>query len=185
MPRNRADIPRDEKIGAIVEAARTRLVQGGDAELSVAGVARDLDLTQAAIYWYFPTSDHLFVAAMERVLHDILARKPPGGTCTDHVLWFADQLHEVHELRMALRDRARVADVARAFESDVFELFRVMLVNALRPSVQSSELGPTAAAVMALCEGALQGNLPRKERRDLIRFGLERIAPGAASAAPC
>ena len=175
MPRNRADVARDVKVEEIVEAARTRLVDGGYGALSMAGIARDLGLAQAAIYWYFPTKDDLFVAAVERILHDILERKPRRGATVDRVLWLAEQLHEFQDLRMTMRDRARVTESVARFEADVNALFRVLLVNALHDDGAAGRSDDVADAVMALVEGVLLRDVGRARRRQLIRFGFERL----------
>jgi len=162
-------------VAEIVDGARLRLADGGYEALSVAALARDLGVAQNAIYWYFPTKDHLFVAAVEGILHDILARKPRKGTCLDEVLWFAERLNEFQDLRITMRERARTSEVVAAFEADVVALFRVMLVGALRDHVDGDRLEDTADAVMALCEGVLIRTLSRAQRRHLIRFGFERL----------
>jgi len=46
----------------ILALAQARLREGGYEALSVAALARELGLAQNAIYWYFPSKDHLFVA---------------------------------------------------------------------------------------------------------------------------
>jgi AcrR family transcriptional regulator len=175
VPRTRSHIARDLKVDEIVEAARTRLVDGGYAALSVAALARDLGLAQAAVYWYFPTKDDLFVAAVERVLHDVLDRKPQRGSTVDGVLWLAERLHEFQELRMTMRDRARVSETVARFEADVSALFRVMLVNSLHDDVGDETADDVADAVMALCDGVLLSDVGRTRRRQLIRFGFERL----------
>ena len=175
MPRTRADVERDAKVGEIVEAARDRLVEGGYAGLSVAELARSLGLAQNAIYWYFPTKDHLFVAAVERILHDVLDCKPHQGKTVDRVLWFADRLAAFQELRITMRDRARTSEVVAAFERDVVALFRVLLVGALRDDVPAKRLDDTADAVMALCEGVLLRELGKARRARVLRYGFERL----------
>lgn len=175
MPRNRADVARDVKVDEIVEAARARLIDGGYGALSVAALARELGLAQAAVYWYFPTKDDLFVAAVERILHDILERKPRRGATIDRVLWLADRLDEFRDLRMTMRDRARTADVVARFEADVDALFRALLVNALEGEVTAGQIEDVADAVMALCDGVLLRDVGRARRRALIRFGYERL----------
>src|SRR5204863_259943 len=119
VPRNRAEIARADKLDEIVDAARERLVLGGYGALSVADIARQLGLAQNAIYWYFPTKDHLLVAAVERILHDVLERKPKRGTAVARVVWFAEQLHEFQALRLTIRERAQQSEAVAAFERDV------------------------------------------------------------------
>lgn len=175
MPRNRSEVTRDAKIEEIVEAARLRLVEGGYGALSVAALARDLGLAQGAIYWYFPTKDHLFVAAVERILHDILSRKPRRGSALDEVVWFAERLHEVQDLRMAMRDRARFSEVVAKFEQDISDLLAFMLTNALAGSIGEDDIGDVVDCVMALCEGVLLRDVGQRRRRHLIAFGYTRI----------
>jgi AcrR family transcriptional regulator len=166
---------RDDKVDQIVDAARRRLLDGGFSALSVADVARELGLAQNAIYWYFPTKDHLLVAAVERILHDVLARKPRAGTTVEHVLWFTDRLQELQDLRLTMRERARGSEVVATFERDVVALLRVLLANALTGTVADEELDDTADAVMALCEGVLLRDLPKVDRTRILRFGLARL----------
>lgn len=175
MPRNRAEVTRDEKLDEIVSAARRRLEAEGFAGMSVAGIARDLGLSQNAIYWYFPTKDHLLIATIERILHDVLERKPRGGLPVERILWFANRLHEFQELRLTVRDRARVSTVVASFERDVLELLHVLLRGSLSGAVPEAELDVTVDAVMALCEGVLLRDLPTRERNRVLRFGLDRL----------
>ena len=175
MPRTRPDIGRDEKMAEIVEAARRRLVESGYSGLSVIDISRELGVAQNAIYWYFPTKDHLFVAAIERILHDTLSRKPRSGSVLDEVLWFAERLHEFQHLRITMRDRAMSSEVVAAFDRDVTALFRAMLAGALGGTGAGDDLDDTVDALMALCDGVLMRDVGKARRRQLIRFGFERI----------
>jgi len=76
MPKTRTQVPKQEKVDELVAAAERRLRSGGYEALSVAAIARELGIAQNAIYWYFPSKDNLFVAALERLLREIAARKP-------------------------------------------------------------------------------------------------------------
>jgi AcrR family transcriptional regulator len=176
VPRIRTDVARNEKVDEIVKAASQRLLDGGYPALSVIDLSRQLGLAQNAIYWYFPTKDHLFVAAMERILHDILDRLPPQqGPCIEAVLWFAERLSEFQELRITMRERAQRSEVAAAFERDVVAWLRVLLVGAISHEVPKEDLDPIADAVMALCEGVLLREFSNSQRSQLIRFGYERL----------
>ena len=175
MPRNRSGMPRSDKLEEIVDGARRRLLDGGYGALSVADLARELGLAQNAIYWYFPTKDHLLVAAVERILHDVLARKPRRGGVVDHVLWFTERLAELQDLRLTMRDRARASEVVATFERDVVALLRILLVNSSSDVVADEVLDDTADAVMALCEGVLLRDLTKTDRTSVVRFGLARL----------
>src|SRR3954464_4957874 len=116
MPRTRPELEREAKVAEIVAAAERRLRDGGYDALSVAAIARELGIAQNAIYWYFPSKDHLFVAALERMLRDIVARKPPPRRWLERkVLWFVDQLGEIEPVRAAMYERARTSPVVAEF----------------------------------------------------------------------
>jgi AcrR family transcriptional regulator len=176
MPRTRPHLERDEKVDQLVDVAVRRLLEGGYTALSIADIARELGLAQNAIYWYFPSKDDLFVAAMQRIYEGILNRKPRSSTVATRVVWFAEQLLEVQPIRAALSERARVSAAVAKFECDVYDGIKMLLSSALSGTVPAAELGLTTDAVVGLVEGVLQQNISKKQRAELIRFGLARLA---------
>src|ERR1700704_4717060 len=116
MPRTRPAQSRSDKVNEIVTVAERRLRQGGWEGLSVAAIARELGLAQNAIYWYFPSKDHLFVAALRRVLRGVVARKPARSVGErEQILWFTDQFELLSDLRGAMTERARRSAVVADF----------------------------------------------------------------------
>ena len=176
MPRTRATIDRDAKVDEIVATARAQLQEGGYSGLSIVGIARSLGVAQNAVYWYFPTKDHVFVAAVDRMLHEILEQKPRAGTRLRHVLWFAERLHEFQDLRITMHDRARHSDVVAAYEVDVVALLRILLSGSLSGTVPAAEIEDVVDALMALCDGVLlRTGLSAARRRRLIELGYRRL----------
>src|SRR5687767_12513554 len=97
MPKTRNELSRDTKVAEILDRAAARLQEGGLGALSVAALARELGVAHSAIYWYFPTKDHLVVAAFEHLVHGLLRRKPKTSTdVTEKVMWFVDQMGELY-----------------------------------------------------------------------------------------
>lgn len=178
MPKTRPDRTRDDKRDEILAAAERRLRDGGYDALSVAAIARDLGLAQNAIYWYFPSKDHLFVAALERIKLDIAARKPKGTSIDERVLWFTDEFEPLAALRPAMTERARRSEVVAAFVAGLDALLARMMANALRGRVPDGDLDQSVAMMRATIEGTYVKGLPRKERRELLRFALDRLARG-------
>jgi AcrR family transcriptional regulator len=176
MPKTRQAVSRDEKVGEILAAASRRLREGGYDALSVAAIARELGLAQNAIYWYFPSKDHLFVAAMEQMLRDIMARKPSHDVGTaERILWFTDQFAELSSLRGAMAERARSSPVVAGFVEELDALLSRMISNALRAHVSEDELAVAVEAFRATAEGTFVKGLDKKERRRVLRFALERL----------
>ena len=181
MAKTRTEVDRDAKMGEILGLAERRLREDGYQGLSVAAIARELGLAQNAIYWYFPSKDHLFVAVLRRMLEEIAARKPRGEVGRrERILWFADQLEPLSRLRPTLRERAQNSDVAAEFLAELEDLLSRMLSNALRgEGVAEEELPLAVEAFRATVEGAYVKGLSRAKRRKLLGFVLDRmVGPG-------
>jgi AcrR family transcriptional regulator len=176
MPKTRLDVSRDEKVAEIVAAAQRRLREGGYEALSVAAIARELGIAQNAVYWYFPSKDHLFVAALEHTLRDIAARKPKAEKgAVERVLWFTDQFESLSTLRGAMGERARSSTVVADFVDALDALLSRMLANVLRGHVSEDELPIAVETFRATVEGTFAKGLSRRERRRVLRFALERL----------
>jgi AcrR family transcriptional regulator len=176
MPRTRPELDREAKVAEIVEAAERRLREGGYEALSVAAVARELGLAQNAIYWYFPSKDHLFVAALERILAEIAARKPGHEVDeVERILWFTDEFRPLSHLRAAMNERARRSEVVADFVAGLDALLARMLSNVLRDRVAAEELPVAVEAFRATVEGTFVKGLDEQERHEVLRFALERL----------
>ena len=176
MPRTRTELERDAKVAEIVEAAENRLRDGGYEALSVAAIARQLGLAQNAIYWYFPSKDHLFVAALERMLREIGARKPTNEVGeVERILWFTDEFETLSGLRAAMNERARSSPVVADFVTELDALLARMLSNVLRDRVAAEELPVAIEAFRATVEGTFVKGLDAQERRRVLTFALERL----------
>jgi AcrR family transcriptional regulator len=180
MPPTRPQVSRDQKMGEILELAQRNLREGGYESLSVAGIARELGVAQNSVYWYFPTKDHLFVAAMNGMLTEIAARKPRKEEADEieRILWFTDQFQELSDLRGAMRDRARSSEVVAEFVEQLDELLSRMLSNTLSDRIPADELPVAVETFRATVEGTVVKGLPRKDRRRVLTFALQRLMGG-------
>jgi AcrR family transcriptional regulator len=176
VPKTRQAVTRDEKVGEILELAEQRLREGGYESLSVAAIARELGLAQNAIYWYFPSKDHLFVAALEQMLREISARKPSREVGeVERILWFTDQFQALYDLRGAMSERARSSPVVADFVERFDALLTRMLSNALRGHVPDKELPVAVEAFRATAEGTFVKGLDKRARRKVLTFTLGRL----------
>jgi AcrR family transcriptional regulator len=175
MPRTRSELDRDSKVAEIVEAAERRLRDGGYDALSVAALSRELGVAQNAIYWYFPSKDHLFVAALERLIRTIAAGKPRGRNVERKVNYFADRLADLSDVRSAMYERARSSEVVADFVHELHDAWRRIVAGALREHVPESELAMAVETLIATIQGALLQDLGPAERRRVIAFALERL----------
>ena len=176
MPKTRQTVSRDEKVDEILELSERRLREGGYEALSVSAIARELGLAQNAIYWYFPSKDHLFVAVLERMLREIAARKPSRSVGeVERILWFTDQFEALSHLRGAMNERARGSEVVAGFVEELDALLSRMLSNALRGHVADAELPVAVETFRATVEGTLVKGFDKRARRKVIKFALERL----------
>lgn len=176
MPRTRAAESRDEKMNEILDAAEGRLRAGGYEALSVAAMAREMGLAQNAIYWYFPSKDELFVAALNRMLEKIAARKPSKRAGeVERILWFTDQFEVISALRGAMNDRARSSPVVAEFVEHLDALLSRMLSNVFRGHLPDAELPLAVEAFRATVDGAFAKGLDKRARRKVLAFALERL----------
>jgi AcrR family transcriptional regulator len=177
VPRTRTELDREAKVAEILDAAEARLREGGYRALSVVAIARELGLAQNALYWYFPTKDHLFVAVLERMMRAIVARKPPRrGGVESQVTWFVDQLAELEPVRAAMYEQARVSPVVADFVAALDATWRRMLTNVLGDRVPEAERELAVETLLATISGALSQRLPTARRRRVVRFALARLS---------
>lgn len=176
MPRRRQERTREEKVDEVIAAAERRLRDQGYEGLSVAAIARELGVAQNAVYWYFPSRDHLFVATLRRMLAGVLAEKPPAATgLHNQVLWFVDELQSLHELRAALAERARTSPLAAEFVAELNSGLRGMLANALHGRVPDGEIDVAVDTFIATVEGCVLQQLDTAERHRVLLYALDRI----------
>ena len=175
MARTRTELERDAKVAQIAEAAERRLREGGYDALSVAAIARELGVAQNAIYWYFPSKDDLFVAALEGMLRTIAARKPKAASAVDRILWFTDQFQALSELRGAMNERSRESAVVAEFVSNLDALLGRMLTNVFRDRVGEDQLPLAVETFRATVEGTFVKGLTKRERHEVLTFALERL----------
>ncbi|HEV3284698.1 MAG TPA: helix-turn-helix domain-containing protein [Solirubrobacteraceae bacterium] len=182
MPKTRAAVSRDVKTEQILALAERRLRDGGYEALSIAGMARELGVAQNAIYWYFESKDKLFVATLQRMLEEIVSRKPSRETdVRERILWFTDEFQTLSRLRGAMSERARSSRPVAEFVAGLDELLSRLLSGALREHVAEEELPMAVETFRATVEGTFARALDDAQRRRLLGFALERLI-GAAGA---
>jgi AcrR family transcriptional regulator len=176
MARTRTELERDAKVDEILTAADRRVREGGYDALSVAAIARELGLAQNAIYWYFPSKDHLFIAVLDQMLRDIAARKPTRSVDEiERILWFTDQFQPLSDLRGAMNERARSSKVVADFVAELDARLSRMLSNALSGHVPKAELPIAVETFRATVEGSFAKRLDTRTRRKVLRFTLQRL----------
>ena len=177
MPRNRrSELDREGKIAEIVAAAQRQLRSGGYRSLSMKAIAGELGLAQAAIYWYFPSKDHLFVQSIQDVFAAAWARKPHAGFARQ-AQWFADELAELYPYIVALRERARESEVAAAFLRTVDSQLRAIVTDAIERQTIAAQPAEKAEILLATAEGLAARELSKRRRRELMATAVAALTP--------
>jgi AcrR family transcriptional regulator len=176
VPKNRRHIDRDERVTQILDAAERRLRDGGDAALSVADIARELGIAANAVYWYFPSRDHLLVAVVERVVARTLAAKPRHRSPVEEVVWLVGRLAAFEPLRSAVHERARTSSVVADFQAGFAGGLDAMVGERMREAGWEGERGAVALdAVRAVVEGVLVADMTPAHRERVVRYALTRL----------
>ena len=176
MPKTRLNETRDQKAAAILEVAARQLRDGGYPALSVAAIGRELGVAQNTIYWYFPSKDDLFVAALTQMLEQIHAGKPSKKAGKlEQILWFTDQFEELSGMRAAMTERARSSPVVAKFVRELDALLSRMLSGALADDLPADELPLAVETFRATVEGTFVKGLSRSERRRILTYALGQL----------
>ncbi|MEA2684555.1 MAG: hypothetical protein QOK05_2883 [Chloroflexota bacterium] len=174
-PANRKTSPRETKEDQILDAAERQLLSGGYGALSVIGIGRQLGVAANTIYWYFPSKDHLFVAALRRMSQRIVEEKPPHNAgFVQQTKWFVDRLAEMRPVRTAMHERAQGSEVVAEFERGFQALLRQMLEGGLREHLPAASIGDSADVILATIEGLLVTDKTPAQRHRI----LERLLSG-------
>ncbi|MBO2452162.1 TetR/AcrR family transcriptional regulator [Actinomadura barringtoniae] len=175
MPRNRQDVDREAKVTEIREAALRILREGGPAALSHSAVAKDLGLARTAIYWYFPTKDDLFVAALTDAYAEDLGDPPETDDIMPRLAWALERLTALQPLTHALHERARHSPAAAELETALLQGLTTRLHALLASKVPPEKLAPITTTIVVFFEGLLVQPRPPEERLRLLEFLISEL----------
>lgn len=178
MARTRSSMDRVTKAEEIVELAARHLRTGGYSGLSVAAIARELRIAQSTIYWYFPTRDHLFVAALHKIEADVRAERTRLGRLDtlDELVWTVEQLSSLGDINAALYERARKAEVVAQYLSAFQDVSKQTIVELLkRDGFDDSSLEDAAELLLLVIDGMFLREVPRGGRTRILQSALTAV----------
>lgn len=179
MPRKRTELDRSEKVDQILQIATEQLRAGGYEGLSINRIARDLGLARAAVYWYFPSRDQLFVAACTRVFAEAFANPPDQGGATARIRWGVQRFAEIYEIYSALLQRAPAdqgaSDLLRAFDQSLCD----RLGQVIAPLLPSGQADGVVETIVVFTEGLLGRRYDPDERDRRLATALSTLLPRA------
>jgi TetR/AcrR family transcriptional regulator, repressor of the mexAB-oprM multidrug resistance operon len=179
MPRNRQDIPREERVRELVEVAHRLFLERGYAATSIADIARAAGLASNSVYWYFPTKDHAFAAVLDRVLADEAEHASAGqgpADPADRLFAVLECLEDYRPLVPVIHERVPHAPAIAEFHDRAHRFFERLFLDAVEQRLPPGEDRELAvAALAATLEGALGHAGSTHSFADLVRFVLDRV----------
>lgn len=180
MPKNRRSIDREQKLTEILECAEELYLKRGFEATTMADLAAGIGIAQNAIYWYFPSKDHLLVAVLERkherVMKALVEVESLGGRLKQTLETVFSVLRELQPLVDVMRARAGYSDVIVEFRRRFHLHLRKIVADALKraaPGLRNREL--LADAVISLVEGALIYETPEHPAERIAVTAIGRI----------
>lgn len=185
MPPNRRSIPREDRLDAVVAAARYRFETHGYKGTSIADIARDVGVNAGAIHWYFPTKDDLFAAVVARVSAEsresVEAALAAGASPMDALSDFLAAAERYRGMHIDAHDRVgesdAVAEVHREFHAWLDDLLLAVVQPRLTRGTDVVLIADTAHIMF---EGLLGSTIPRDRPFDeIVRFLVDMLVAAA------
>ncbi len=180
MPRNYRNIDRDERVGRLLTIAADQFLTVGYKGTTMAQIARLAGLTNAAVYWYFPSKDDALVAVQRRVLVTIRERlnAEPGLTPMLRLVRYLEIARsEARPLHRMLHERAAhspaVAEVLDEIHQEIAEMIRSAVLA-------RSDRYPHVSQMVELSIAVIEGTsavTAEAHSSELVRWAIENLVP--------
>src|SRR3954466_6914418 len=117
MPRNRQQIPREERAGDLLAAATELFLSKGYDKTTMADISAAAGVARGNVHWYFDSKDDIFAAVMDRMLsreiRTLSAEQAGAGPLSRLVRGLSD-IRCSRPLHQAMHDRLPHSEAVRA-----------------------------------------------------------------------
>ncbi len=189
MPPNRRSIPREDRLAAIVTAARRRLEAHSYKGTSIADIAADLGVNTGSVHWYFPTKDDLFATVMSRVAEEsrasVQAALAAGAGPTDALVGFLATAERYRSLHIDVHDRLGESEAVARVHEQFHAWLDDLLLDVLRPRLgAAADVSLIADTAHIMFEGLLGSTIPRdRPFEEIVQFLVDMLVAAAPQAA--
>ena len=189
MPPNWRSIPREDRLDAVVAAARQRFETHGYKGTSIADIAGDVGVNPGSIHWYFPTKDDLFAAVVARVAAEskeaVDAALSAGASPMDALVCFLATAERYRGMHIDAHDRVGESDAVAGVHEEFHAWLDELLLAVVRPRLSTSEdIGLIADTAHIMFEGLLGSTIPRdRPFEEIVQFLIEMLVAAAPQAA--
>ena len=185
MPRNRAQIPLEERRADLIAAATEVLLTRGYEGATMEDISRAAGVTRANIYWYFKSKDDVFAAVMRQLLtrdFHALAVENADLAPVDRLTRGLVSMRSYRSLHQAMHDRLMHHEGVRQAHDLWLDWLRDMVRQVLDDRGVDTDRELIAHLIEAVFEAV---HLPLEHRRpphEMIRFIL--ALPSERSGSP-
>jgi len=181
MPRNRQQIPREERTEELLTAATELFLKQGYDGTTVADISAEAGVAPANVYWYFPSKDDIFAAVMDRMLtrearaldHELQGIDPVSA-----LLRGLSDMRAFRGLHRSMHYRMQESKAVRESHDRFMVWIRsnVERVVDQNPGVRDPEM--VCDIIVSLFEGAnIVSNSGMRPARDMIVFLFDSLLP--------
>ncbi|MGP4043746.1 TetR/AcrR family transcriptional regulator [Streptomyces sp. 2A115] len=185
MPRNRQQIPREERTGDLLAAATELFLAKGYDKTTMADISAAAGVARGNVYWYFDSKDDIFAAVMDRMLSReirTLSAEQAGADPLNRLVRGLSDMRYSRPLHQAMHDRLPHSEAVRAAHN-TFLGWIVGLVDEVMaergldgdPDIDAALLRDTVVAVF---EGANVPNDRNRPAHEMIRLLMESVLAG-------
>ena len=185
MPPNRRRIPREDRLDAVIAAARQRFETHGYKGTSIADIAADVGVNAGSIHWYFPTKDDLFAAVVARVAAEsrqsVDAALGAGASPMDALVGFLATAERYRGMHIDAHDRVGESDAVAVVHEEFHAWLDELLLAVVRPRLSTGEdIGLIADTAHIMFEGLLGSTIPRdRPFEEIVQFLIDMLVAAA------
>ncbi|WP_322762064.1 helix-turn-helix domain-containing protein [Frankia sp. Cr2] len=171
MPRNRQEVPREERIDALLAVAEQQFLARGFAATSIAEIARAAGIEPGSVYWYFRSKDHAFAAVLNRLLDGEVDRIDTfTGDPAQKLFAALDSVERRRSLHPCVAERAPHSAAVMEYHERLHAWLHGLALATVTDRVAEPDREIAADAVVATIEGGLANPAPARPTSSLVRY---------------
>lgn len=182
MPRNRQQVPREERAGDLLAAATELFLAKGYSGATMAEISAAAGVARGNIYWYFDSKDDIFAAVMDRMLSReirILNEESAGACPLNRLVRGLSDMRLYRPLHQAMHDRLPHSETVRAAHNTFLDWIVGMVDEAMAERGLDADPNVDVALVRDVAVAVFEGaNVPNERNRpahEMIRFLMESV----------
>ncbi|GLP67398.1 putative transcriptional TetR regulatory protein [Streptomyces sp. TUS-ST3] len=189
MPRNRQQIPREERTGDLLAAATELFLARGYDKTTMADISAAAGVARGNVYWYFDSKDHIFAAVINRMLSReirILNEEQAGADPLSRLVRGLSDMRYSRPLHQAMHDRLPHSEAVREAHNTFLNWIVGLVDEFMAERGLDDSTGIDAELVrdvaVAVFEGAHVPNDWNRPAHEMIRFLLESVVARSSAA---